>query len=302
MYGLPKVHNPDCPLRPIVFFIGSPTYDLSKYLVELLAPVTGKNGLCVQNSQEFVQLVRAHTLLPNEGMFSFDVVSLFTNVPNDVAIDVARERLLDDQSLVARTSLHVDDIILLLRFCLNQCFFVFRGETYHQVNGCPMGSPVSVSVANLVMEHIEEKVLKTVAFPVKFYRQYVDDTFVILDKCHANDFHRELNSVHPAIQFSCEAEQQGKLPFLDVCVMRTGEPNHMIETGVYRKPCETDNFLDFLSHHPVQHKKSVVRSFVRRSNTVPSNELHGANEMTHLQEALKKRHYPKRFVDEVNNQ
>ncbi|CAN8014275.1 unnamed protein product [Ixodes persulcatus] len=108
-----------------------------------------------------------------------------------------------------------------------------------------MGSPVSVSVANLVMEHIEEKVLKTVAFPVKVYRRYVDDTFVILDKCHANDFHRELNSVHPTIQFSCEAEQQGKLPFLDVCVMRTGEPNHRIETGVYRKPCETDNFLDF---------------------------------------------------------
>ncbi|CAN8014586.1 unnamed protein product, partial [Ixodes persulcatus] len=292
MYGLPKVHKPECPLRPIVSFIGSPTYHLQIYLVELLAPVTGKNGLCVQNSQEFVQLVRAQNLLPNEGMFSFHVVSLFTNVPNDVAIDVARERLLGDQSLVARTSLHVDDIILLLRFCLNQCFFAFRGETYHQVNGCPMGSPVSVSVANLVVELIEEKVLRKVAFPVKFYHRYVDDTFVILDKGHANDFHRELNSVPPPppIQFPCEAEQQGKLPFLDVCVMRTGEPNHRIETGVYHKPCETDNFLDFLFHYPVQHKKSVVRSFVRRSNTSPPNELHGTNEMTHLREALTKRH------------
>ncbi|CAN7998436.1 unnamed protein product, partial [Ixodes hexagonus] len=73
MYGLPKVHKPECPLRPIVYFIGSPTYDLSKYLVGLLAPVTGKNGftvklsLAVHNSQEFVQLVCSQILLPHEG-------------------------------------------------------------------------------------------------------------------------------------------------------------------------------------------------------------------------------------------
>ena len=32
MYGLPKLHKPNIPKRPIVSFCGSPTYQLSKYL------------------------------------------------------------------------------------------------------------------------------------------------------------------------------------------------------------------------------------------------------------------------------
>ena len=35
-YGLPKIHKPNVPLRPIVASIGSPTYALAKYLAEIL--------------------------------------------------------------------------------------------------------------------------------------------------------------------------------------------------------------------------------------------------------------------------
>ncbi|KAH6921926.1 hypothetical protein HPB50_006675 [Hyalomma asiaticum] len=40
IYGLSKVHKDGCPLRPIVSFIGSPTYNLAKFLVGLLRPLT----------------------------------------------------------------------------------------------------------------------------------------------------------------------------------------------------------------------------------------------------------------------
>ena len=39
LYGLPKVHKPDVPLRPIVSFLSSPTYALSKFLASLLSPI-----------------------------------------------------------------------------------------------------------------------------------------------------------------------------------------------------------------------------------------------------------------------
>ena len=39
LYGLPKIHNPGVPLRPIVSFYSSPTYQLSKYLCHLLSPL-----------------------------------------------------------------------------------------------------------------------------------------------------------------------------------------------------------------------------------------------------------------------
>ena len=37
-YGLPKIHKNGYPLRPIVSFISSPTYNLSKYVAKILTP------------------------------------------------------------------------------------------------------------------------------------------------------------------------------------------------------------------------------------------------------------------------
>ena len=40
IYGLPKIHKPDIPLRPIVSCIGSPTYQLSKHITSLISQST----------------------------------------------------------------------------------------------------------------------------------------------------------------------------------------------------------------------------------------------------------------------
>ena len=50
LYGLPKIHKPDTPLRPIVLFLSSPTYGLSKFLSSLLKPVMGLSTHHVRNS------------------------------------------------------------------------------------------------------------------------------------------------------------------------------------------------------------------------------------------------------------
>jgi hypothetical protein len=55
-------------------------------------------------------------LRENEVLVSFDVVSLFTNIPTDLAIDVARRRLLADETLPDRTNLTVDSLITCLNF------------------------------------------------------------------------------------------------------------------------------------------------------------------------------------------
>ena len=49
LYGLPKVHKPEVPLRPIASFIHSPTYQLSKHLSQLLSALVGKSTIgCAQ--------------------------------------------------------------------------------------------------------------------------------------------------------------------------------------------------------------------------------------------------------------
>lgn len=39
LYGLPKIHKMEVPLRPIVSYINTPTYELSKLVSRLIKPL-----------------------------------------------------------------------------------------------------------------------------------------------------------------------------------------------------------------------------------------------------------------------
>ena len=149
LYRLTKVHKPGVPLRPIVSFVSSPTYELSKFLAGLLAPIVGLTSSNIRNSRAFVEFIRSQTIPKEEILVSFDVVSLFTCIPTNLAVQVAHRKLESDASLPKRTSLSVNNITDLVSLCLDATFLSFRGKMYQQVHGTAMGSLVSAVVANL---------------------------------------------------------------------------------------------------------------------------------------------------------
>ena len=59
----------------------------------------------------------------------------------------------------------MEDITLLLEFCLKNMYFSFEGQFYEQVKGMAMGSPVSPIVVNLYMKYFEQKALSTAPHP-----------------------------------------------------------------------------------------------------------------------------------------
>ena len=300
LYGLPKVHKPDVPpLCPIVSFVSSPTYRLSKFLAGLLAPVVGQTTSHVRNSKDFAEFISKQTLTEDEVMVSFDVVSLFTCVPTDLAVQVARRRLEKDQTLPERTDLSVDDIMDLLTLCLNSTFLQFTGKVYQQVYGTAMGSPVSVVIANLVMEDVEERAT-TFHPPPRFWRRYVDDTFTALPRDLVQQFLRHLNSIEPCIQFTAEEETEGKLPFLDVCLQR--DDNGSLTTSVFRKATQTNQYLSFDSYHPMAHKAAVVRTLMHRASTLSSNSVERVAEEKKVVEALRDKWLPIRVHPQVLRQ
>ena len=62
IYGLPKIHKPGVPLRPIVSFVTAPTYQLSRHLSLILSPLVGKTSSAVRNSKDFVNFIATQQL------------------------------------------------------------------------------------------------------------------------------------------------------------------------------------------------------------------------------------------------
>ena len=152
LYGLPKIHKPHVPLRPIVSCIGSPPYHLAKHVRSLISPLAVHTSSFVRNLQHFVETIKDIKLQPNELMVSFDIKSLFTNVPIDEALELIHRLLLEDETLGDRTARTADQVTHLLNLCLRSTYFMYRGEHYQQQDGAAMGSSASPVVANIYME------------------------------------------------------------------------------------------------------------------------------------------------------
>ena len=127
---------------------------LSKFLASLLSPIVSLSDSHMRNSQWFAQFITTQNVPDSEVLVSFDVMSLFTCVPTSRVIQVTHDRLMNDPSLPDRTSLTIDGICSLLQRCLEATYLAFEGKVYWQIHDTAMGSPVSVVVANLVIEDV----------------------------------------------------------------------------------------------------------------------------------------------------
>ena len=70
----------DLPLRPIISTIRIATYELAKYLAQILKPL-GQSQYTIKSSKLFIKTRKKQKISPGYQMVSFDVVSLFANVP-----------------------------------------------------------------------------------------------------------------------------------------------------------------------------------------------------------------------------
>ena len=128
-YGLPKIHKPEVLLRPITTSINCPTYQVSKHLVSILSPLQNYK-YTVTNSCDFVKKVSSCNIPPQETMVSFDVVSLFTSIPTILALQVTKNRLEADPTILERTNMSVNNVMNLLEFVLDNNYFIVDGTFY----------------------------------------------------------------------------------------------------------------------------------------------------------------------------
>ena len=80
-------------------------------------------------------------------LVSFDVTSLFTNVPLDFTIDVILRKIYDERLI--NTKIKRGEMKHLLQLCTKKLHFSFNGKTYIQVDGV-----VTVSYTHLTLPTI----------------------------------------------------------------------------------------------------------------------------------------------------
>ena len=149
-----------------------------------------------------------------------DVVSLYTNIPVDEAIDICLNKLYCNDEIVY--NLTRSQFKKLLNYCVKQNHFAFNDNIYDQIDGVAMGSPLGPILANIFMSHLEKIALHEFhgSKPI-YYKRYVDDTFLIFsNEQDSISFFEHMNCEHSNISFTVETENDGCLPFLDVLVSR----------------------------------------------------------------------------------
>ena len=142
--------------------------------------------------------MRGVELEDDEALVSYDVKSLFTNVPVNESIAICERRLHEDESLWEQTELSVETIIQLLRFCLTSSF-LYNGQHYQQLDGGAMGSPVSSVIADIFMDDFETKAFSKYRDTPCLWKRFVNDILAIVGKSREREVLVYLNSQHDRI-------------------------------------------------------------------------------------------------------
>ena len=134
-----------------------------------------------------------------------------------------------------------------------------------------MWSPASVVLSEITMQNIENQIIQNSPAPIVFWKRYIDDIIAAVPSDNVYDILIFINSINPAIQFTCERENFGSLPLLDLMIQRKND-GRISFVGIYRKPTHTGQYLNYFSHHPLSQKKSVASALYNRAFSLCSTE------------------------------
>ena len=227
----------------------------------------------------------------NVFMCSFDVSSLFTNVPLDETIKICSEALYNQSNF--RPVLPKDVFVELMKRVTSSVEFSFNNTRYKKTDEVAMGSTLGPALANIFVGYYEEKSFSQMQKLPTYFR-YFDDTFAIFDhKAEADEFLTKLNCLHPFLKFTFEKKKGKCLQFLDVYVKRT---NVGLETSVYQKPTFTGQYLHWESFSPFKPKISLISTLVHQALMICTKRRLN-EEIEQIKKILLDNGYPKNIIN-----
>ncbi len=216
-YGLAKIHKlkqsegvEQLPIRPIISNLGTATYQTAKFLSKLLLPLT-KSEYTIESTKHFIELIGNKKIPAGYELVSFDVKSLFTNVPLETTINIILKRIYNNNEI--KTSIPRKDMKELLLLCTKSVQFTFDNMFFSQTDGVAMGSPLGPVLANIFMVELEQSLVPEMNNLMDFWYRYVDDTICLVKEGELENILEKLNTFHQSIEFTYKQERNYMLSF-----------------------------------------------------------------------------------------
>ncbi len=255
---------------------------------EYLKPLYTSNDFIIHNTQDFAKFIQEQPPLDyHEEYVSYDVESLFTNVPIADTIDYILDQIYFNNKLLKICSRL---ILKRLLFKLTpDSTFIFQSRYYKQTDGCTMGGPLSVTFANIHLTKLENDVVR----PTKplFYKRYVDDIINRRSSNQPDVLFSAINNYHPNIKFTIE---NNPTKFLDtsLCII-----DQKVSTSVYRKANKVP--IHWSSKVPKRYKRNMINGDLHRSHRISMNFV---AETEYIKTKFRNAGFPTRFTNSVINQ
>ena len=291
LYGLAKVHKDVIPLRPVLSMPGSPYYNVATTVTKWLSVVPESKSQCT--SKKIADQLKDIKLDEGEVLVSFDVVSLYTNVPVMEAIQEAADRLYCGEFELPPVS--KGTFIELLKLASTNVIMSTCDGYYVQKDGLAMGSPPAPLLANIWLANRE----KDIKDDAKLFERYMDDIKRSIQENKIENKLEQINKIHKNLKFTMEVEQDGVIAFLDMLLKRIGL---FLSSTWYCKPTDTGLVMNFHAMSPKRYKRSVVSGFVHRIYRACSTweEFHVSIEKAKA--VLEKNQYPPQFYAPILNE
>ena len=106
----------------------------------------------------------------------------------------------------------------------------------------------------------------------------------------------EINSLHSKLKFTLEVEQNGNLPFLDICIEH--HEGTLCSTR-YCKPTDTGLILNFHVMGPKRYKRSLIQGFVYRIYRACSTWKIFYESLIKAKDILEQNQYPPNFYEPI---
>ena len=189
---------------------------------------------------------------------SYDVESLFTNVPVHEIIDYILQEIYVEEKLPVICSKLIMKCLLLK--LTTEGAFMLNSNFYKQIDGCSMGGPLSVIFSDIDMTKTEEEVVKPTN--PRFYKRFVDDIISKKKKDQPDLLFENLNNCHVNIKYTIKTMPQ---KFLGTKVIYE---DNQIKTKVHRS--ERKLPVDCTSKIPKRYKRNAINADLNRAARIAS--------------------------------